>query len=377
MNTNFTISCPCCSEKIDVEKLLKDQRIKDLSSKLNSETNRFIESEVNQRLDKKIRDNRDIVISLESQLNEQEEKIKRLNKFQIENKKLERNLKLQEDDIKEKIELGILEALEKEEERLVEKAKLMSEVKLREKDKKLGDQKRLIDEMQRKIEQGSMQTQGEIGEIMIEDWLKETFTQDKVEEIKKGENGADCILHIGQDGFKDYGSIIIESKRTKSFQNSWIEKLKNDMRDKKADTAILVTKTMPSSSKEKITIKNGVIICSFEEFKIIAPILRESIIQYKFLVNSQKNKGDKMTQLYDYLTGTEFKLHVEGIIEGVVQMQDDLHREQNLMKKLWKQRENQIKKVVNNSVELSGSFKGIIGKEVKEVELLELKKYDE
>ena len=53
MNTNFTISCPCCSEKIDVEKLLKDQRIKDLSSKLNSETNRFIESEVNQRLDKK------------------------------------------------------------------------------------------------------------------------------------------------------------------------------------------------------------------------------------------------------------------------------------------------------------------------------------
>ena len=42
------------------------------------------------------------------------------------------------------------------------------------------------------------------------------------------------------------GSIVFESKRTKNFDNKWIDKLKQDQMRVKGDIAVLVTETMPS-----------------------------------------------------------------------------------------------------------------------------------
>ena len=54
-----------------------------------------------------------------------------------------------------------------------------------------------------------------------------------------------------------------------------------------------------------------------------------------------------MNLLYSFLTSNEFKLQVEGIVEGITEMQEDLIREKNTHKKLWKQREKQFEKVVS------------------------------
>ena len=76
--------------------------------------------------------------------------------------------------------------------------------------------------------------------------------------------------------------------------------------------------------------------------------------------------------LYSFLTSNEFKLQVEGIVEGITQMQEDIIREKNAHKKLWKQREKQLDKVVNNTISMYGSIKGIAGKNVPEVQILSL-----
>src|SRR3954471_7087778 len=69
-------------------------------------------------------------------------------------------------------------------------------LKLREKDKQLADARQKVKEAEAKITQGSQQTQGEALEIEIEELLRETFRDDEISEIKKGQNGADIVQKI-------------------------------------------------------------------------------------------------------------------------------------------------------------------------------------
>ena len=57
--------------------------------------------------------------------------------------------------------------------------------------------------MKRRAEQGSMQLQGEVQELLLEEMLREHFPYDVISEVGKGVEGADCIQtvrnHIGTD----------------------------------------------------------------------------------------------------------------------------------------------------------------------------------
>jgi hypothetical protein len=171
--------------------------------------------------------------------------------------------------------------------------------------------------------------------------------------------------------FEDCGTIYYESKKTKEFQNSWIEKFKKDMRDKKAISGVLITDTYPKGI-ERMTNMRGVWICSFNEFKGLSYVLRESILAIQAIVSTQENKGSKMETLYGYLTGSEFRNHLEAIVEGFTQMQDDLNREKRSIESQWKQREKQISKVILNTTQLYGSIRGIAGNAMGQIKHLDL-----
>lgn len=230
--------------------------------------------------------------------------------------------------------------------------------------------------MKRKQEQGSMQTQGEVQELAVEEWLAEKFPLDSIQEIKKGERGADCLQTVHTRTRQNCGSIYYESKRTKAFQAGWIEKFKSDIREKNANIGVLVTDAMPADM-DRLGLKDGVWICTFGEFKGLCTVLRESIIQISTAIVTQENKGDKMGMLYDFLTSNEFKLKIEAIVEGFTQMKSDLESEQRAMRSIWKKREKQIDKVLLNTTDMYGSIKGIAGDAIQPISLLELTSDDE
>lgn len=87
---------------------------------------------------------------------------------------------------------------------------------------------------------------------------------------------------------------------------------------------------------------------------------------------SQENKGEKMQLLYHYLTGNEFKMQIQSIVEGFSTMQDDLNTERRAMETIWKRRQKQIDKVLLNTTHLFGSIKGIAGAAIPDIRLLEL-----
>jgi len=244
-------------------------------------------------------------------------------------------------------------------------------MRFKEVSKMLEDQKKLTEEMKRRQEQGSVQLQGEVMELAIEEWLAAQFPLDVIEEIKKGARGGDCIQTINTRTRQNCGSIYYESKRTKDFQAGWIEKFKADIREKGADIGVLVTDAMPSGM-DRMGLKEGIWICSYEEFKGLCAALRESLIQISAAVASQENKGDKMHMLYDYLTGNAFRLQVEAIVEGFTQMKADLESEKRAMQSIWKKREKQIDKVTVNTIDMHSAIRGIAGNAIQSVKLLEL-----
>jgi hypothetical protein len=258
---------------------------------------------------------------------------------------------------------------EKEKIRKTEEDK--NELRFKELVKQLEDQKKLTEEMKRKQEQGSMQLQGEVQELAIEEWLAAQFPLDTIEEIKKGARGGDCIQIVHTREQQNCGSIYYESKRTKDFQANWIEKFKADIRTRGANIGVLVTDAMPADM-DRMGLKDGIWICNFDEFKGLCAVLRQSIIELSSAISSQENKGDKMHMLYDYLTGNTFRLQVEAIVEGFSQMKADLESEKRAMQRIWKQREKQIEKVTINTIDMHGSIKGIAGNAIQSVKALEL-----
>ena len=308
---------------------------------------------------------------LQKQLEEKSNQVKELNVAKAQIGQLQREKEEMESAIMAKAELALNEKLKLEKEKIQKATDEQNELKLRQKDEQLRQLQEQLQIAQRKAEQGSMQLQGEVQELAIEEWLKEKYPFDTIDEVKKGARGADCMQIVHTRESQNCGKIYYESKRTKDFQKSWIEKFKADMREKGADIGVLVTDVMPSDM-QRMGLYEGIWICSFEEFKGLSAVLREQIIKIHHAMKSQENKTDKMSLLYGFLTSNEFKMQIEAIVEGFTQMQSDLDSEKRSMQRIWKQREKQIEKVLDNTINMYGSIRGIAGNAIGNIKALEL-----
>ena len=299
----------------------------------------------------------------QSKLTEAREKeLEFLKKMQeLKTKEQELELDLQRRMMEERSKLtDIIKKEEEEKNRLRETEYHM---KLMEKEKQLEDQRKLVEEMKRKGEQGSMQLQGEVQEIALEQMLTYAFPYDVVSEVGKGVRGADCIQTVRNNYGQECGKIIFESKRTKDFAADWIEKLKADMRVLGADVAVIVTQAMPKDMTN-FGEREGIWICTFDDARALVHVLREFIIKVYNASKSQENKGDKMKLLYNYFTSGEFSEQWRAIREGFMSMKMSIQRERDQMEKMWKAREKQLEKVLLNAAHIRGSIEGIAGMDV-------------
>lgn len=338
------------------------------------------------KLEEELRESlrKNIVADFENQLKmlqeadkEKEEKLKEARKKELEFLQKEQALKTKEEELELSLQRQLIEEREKLKEQLSkEEAEKLSikeqeyQLRMKEMEKQIEDQKKLVEEMRRKSEQGSMQLQGEVQELMLESLLQTTFPFDKIEEVGKGVRGADCIQTVRNQFGNEAGKIIYESKRTKDFANDWIEKLKTDMRNLGADVAVIVTQTLPKDM-DRFGEKDGVYICTFNEVRSVALLLRNALLKIADAKKSQENKGDKMVMLYDYLIGSEFSEQWKAIREGFMTMKLSIQKERDAMEKLWKAREKQLEKVLLNAAHIKGSIEGIAGADAVNLNLLE------
>jgi hypothetical protein len=306
---------------------------------------------------------------------EEESKAKTLQLQELQRKEIEflrqqNELEQRARNIDIEIEKRLLEDRKKIEQEAIQRESQLFDLRMKEKELQLESMKKTIEELKRKSEQGLTQQQGEAQEVLLEQLLAEHFPFDSVEEVGKGVEGADCMQVVRNFAGKECGKIIYESKRTKGWNSAWVEKLKNDMRNRQADLAILVTQAFPKGM-DCFGERDGIWICSFKEVVGLATALRNAIIRIAESRRSEENKGEKMQMLYNYLTGIEFRQQVEAILEGFMSMKNSITKEKMQMEKMWKEREKQLEKVLINTSGLYGSIRGIAGASVQEIPLLE------
>lgn len=364
------IKCPNCGHEFEPTDLIRDEIQKEVNSKA-EEWKKKKEKELEESLRKNISSDFETKLRLLEQNNkDNEDKLKTARQKEADFLRKEQELKNKEAEI----DLTVQKQLQKDREKLTEDIRKIEEQKvavkdteyqmrLKELEKQLDDQKKLAEEMRRKSEQGSMQLQGEVQELALEELLKAAFPFDVISEVGKGVRGADCIQTVRNNLGQECGKIIFESKRTKDFANDWIEKLKADMRSQGADIAVIVTQALPKDM-DRFGEKDGIWVCSFAEVKPIVQMLRDGIIKISTALKSQENRGDKMHLLYDYLTSREFAEQWQAIREGFMSMKLSIQRERDAMEKLWKAREKQLEKVLLSAVHVRGSIEGISGMDV-------------
>ena len=401
------IKCPKCGEEIDIENLIQaeakdtldkklaqqkaelDKQLEEykkqtesLKSQLEKEKEKAIDDSLKsqkqefkakeEELKKNIREEqKEAYQELEKELEEKSLQIKELNKLKAEKSRLER----EKEELQEKIiadtEKEFSQKLVEEKQKYQKQAEEKFELQIKELQKQLQDQKDLTEEMKKRQEQGSMQLQGEVQELAIEKYLKENYIYDEIKEVGKGDMGADSLQIVNTSYKPNCGTIYYESKRTKTFKEDWIAKFKNDIQEKGADIGVLVTAVYPKDMT-RMGMRDGVYICTYEEFKALSFILRETLIKISDTKTLQENRHEKSAILYNYLTSTEFRFQFETIVNAFVGLQNDLESEKRAMNKLWKKREKEIQNVLSATTDMYGAIQGISGNAIQRVEALEL-----
>lgn len=419
MSTQNTIKCPNCGTQIDIDEIFYHQ-IEEKFKQQHLQDQKKLQNEIEAKR-KEYKAHLDTLKAKEDALKEEKEKFdEELRKATKEQVRIER-IKLQEELKKELVEeqsasMAMLqkeledkskelqkyneakveiEKLKREKEELASRAKAEAEIalsqrlaeekvkiqkvleeanalKLKEKDEQMEQLKRSLDDAKRKAEQGSMQIQGEALELAIESWLNSQFPFDTVDEIKKGAFGADCVQTIHTRELQNCGVICYESKNTKAWSDNWVSKLKQDMLNVNADLGVLVTTVYPNGM-DRMGFVDGIWVCSLDEFKGSVSLLRESLIRVHVTVQKEENKSDKMSLLYNYLTGKEFSMQLKAIVDGFMSMQQELDKERRSLMASWKRRQKLIDGVLQNTTEMYGSLQGIAGSAaLGHIEALEL-----
>lgn len=261
----------------------------------------------------------------------------------------------------------VAQELEKTRRQAVELNEQQHNVELLEKEQTISDLKALIDNLNRKARQASQQQQGEVGEIMIEDVLRQEFPEDEITPVPKGHTGADIIQCVIDNRGRRSGKLIIEIKRTKNWSNQWIDKIKNDQREEHADLAVIISEALPDMSKRKFANIDGIWVCDFAVFRELISTLRYQLIDIFRLSLTRKNENSKAAIVYDYISGTEFKQTVAAIMDSLKQAKENLEHEKTVMQKSWTRREKLMERISFSSIKISSDFEVLTGNIEEEI----------
>ena len=395
------IICPHCHREIPLSEAISHQIREQLRKEFNSEVKKKEEelAEKEQALSQKVealeedyakklksekarleqeakkKAEQSVAIELEdlkAQVTEKEGKLQEAKTKELQLRKERRDL----EEKRQTLELEMTRRLDEEREKIKDETlSIFTEehrLKDLEKDKKISDMLKQIEDLKRKAEQGSQQLQGEVLELELEEMLKTNFPLDNLEPVGKGKRGADILQRVHNQSGQYCGTIIWESKRTKGWNDGWIEKLKEDQREAKAEIAVLVTTALPKEVNNFTQI-NGIWVTNFPLAICLAGPLRITLIQVANAKLSEVGKYEKMEVLYGYLSGPEFRQKVEAIVEAFASMKKDLDHEKRTTIKNWSKREKQIERVIYNISGMFGSMQGIMGASLPEIKSLEMK----
>ncbi len=390
------VACPKCGTELEIAEVLAERVRSEMRAEIAVERNELknresalqerlatADQEIDARVSERITAERETVRAevLRDEATEKEALTENLEKARLElqaAKKAELQWLQQREQFerdKEDLELTVARKMAEERKKIRSEAKA-EEAEQRELDSKqyaeqIAGLRRTIEDLKRKAEQGSQQTQGEALEVSLEDRLREAFPNDVFEPVPKGFRGADLIQRVCTPAGAACGTILWEAKRTKHWQGAWLPKLRDDQRELKAEIAALVSTVLPQGVEPFANVEN-VWVSNYASAVGLASALRIGLIETARTKQALVGRSEKMEVLYGYLSGPEFRNRIEGLLEPFQTMREDLDSEKRSMQRLWAKREKQIERAMGSTSGLYGDLQGIVGAGLLEIEALDL-----
>jgi len=259
------------------------------------------------------------------------------------------------------------ELLEKEKGIRAEAAQKASEdfnTKIREQEETINRLREQLTTAKQVAEQGSQQLQGEILELDIENALRSGFPFDTVEEVKKGERGSDIRQVVNEQFYLNCGLILWECKNAKTYQASWLGKLKDEIASEKAQMGVIVFNPTDGGGDDFKQLADNIWLVKPRYVIMLATLLREAIVKVFAANRAAEGKDVKVELIYNYLTGGEFSNRIRYILESYDEMAKQLDTEKKQAQKRWAAQEKILQKVTNSLYGMSGDLQGIAGREI-------------
>ena len=259
------------------------------------------------------------------------------------------------------------ELLEKEKlirEEAAQKASEDFNTKIREQEETINKLREQLTTAKQVAEQGSQQLQGEILELDVEQNLRSNFQFDTIEEVKKGERGSDIRQVVNEQFYQNCGLILWECKNAKTYQASWLAKLKDELVAEKAQIGVIVFNATDGGGDDFKQLADNIWIVKPRYALMLATFLREVCVKVFIANRNAEGKDVKIEMIYNYLTGGEFNNRIRYIIESYDEMAKQLDTEKKQAQKRWAAQEKIIQKVTSSLYGMSGDLQGIAGQEI-------------
>lgn len=315
------------------------------------------------------------ILEIQGILKQKDEKLAEAQKVQADLLRKQRELDDARRELDLTIEKRVQEGLTATRDQAKKEAEEGLKFKVMEKEQTIASMQKQIEELKRRAEQGSQQLQGEVQELELEAMLTSKFPLDQIQPVAKGEHGGDVLHRVASSFGQVCGTILWESKRTKSWSDGWLIKLREDQRQAKAEIAIIVSQALPKEV-ETFECIDGVWVTHPKSALPVAMAMRYTLMEVACARQASEGQQTKMEMVYQYLMGPRFRQRVQAIVEGFSSMQEDLDKERKVIMKQWAKREEQIVRVMHATVGMYGDLQGIAGKTLQEIEGLELQALD-
>lgn len=358
------ITCPHCGKVVEISEALSHQFKKAELAKIEALHKKELEEKIEKvqlASSQKVKEQFELQLKLAEDEKEADRKrIKELIEQTSELMKTLRETRKEKDEVKIEMQKKLAEDEGKIRIDAQKKAEEAEHLKLTQKDKQLESALKELEDMKRKLQQGSQQMQGEAFELEFEDVLKREFPNDQISEVAKGVKGGDIVQEVCDRNGNNCGKILWELKNTKTWSEQWVEKLKADQRLVTADWAILISETVPNTV-DSAKYYNGIWVTKRNFFLGLASAIRMNLVQVAMTKRAGEGKKEKTDILYSYLSGTEFRLRIEAIVEAFTNMQTEIEKEKRYFSNKWARDEKNIRQVIDNTYGMHGDLKGILG----------------
>ena len=219
----------------------------------------------------------------------------------------------------------------------------------------INDLKKALEAAQRKAEQGSQQTQGEVLELELEGLLKKNFLTMKSKKSKKASAAPMWSKPSSTNAAKPASLILWESKNAQ-WQDSWLAKLREDQRQAKAHLAVLVATNHPKEIGLFKYVSN-VWVVDRQAVLSLAMVLRFNLVNINYERRMNVGKNEKWKFYGSMSPALNFPHRIEAIVESFTNLQTDIEKEKRFFRSSGPGRKKNFGKLWIVLTEFTANFK--------------------